>query len=243
MTAPKVFIDIGGHNGGSVAAVFDGGYAFDRAVSVEPDPQMVAILESRFAAEIAAGKYQVAPVGLSDKNGTAQLFGDNTHGSASMIEQKFGDENKGAAREITLIDWPTFVERYQLHGARLWIKVNAEGAEIAIIESILAGGGNPGIESMVIYFDIVKSPFGSWKKWRAMKALRAAGIPFLLAEEVLNKTGPRPRLHNWLSAFPDLKNPPIPADPAPLSKLIRMHYLDWCSAIGIRLDMFKRRAG
>jgi hypothetical protein len=62
-----------------------------------------------------------------------------------------------------------------------------------------------------------------------------------LAEQVLVKHGPRKRLHNWFSAFPELRNPAIASSPAPLSKIVRMHYLDLMSALGIRLTLFKSR--
>lgn len=235
----RIFIDIGAHDGSSVATVLEGGYAFDRILSVEPDPDMVAHLGQRFAREIADGRYAIAPVGLSNRNGAAKLYGDNSTGGASVVEDKFATANR-AARAITLVDWPTLLDQYGLKGARLWIKINAEGAEVPILESIIAEGG-AGIAGLVVYFDIVKAPFGAWAKWRTIAALKKAGIPFALAEDVLIKRGPRPRLHNWLSGFSELKNPPIPPDPPPLAKLIRMHYLDACSAIGIRLDMFKAR--
>jgi FkbM family methyltransferase len=238
--AERVFVDVGAHNGGSIHSVIEGGYTFDRMVSVEPDPEMIAALQTRFAREIADGRYQIAPVGLSDHIGTAQLIGDNSEGGASMIAAKFG-AGAGNVREIKLIDWATFLADYNLRDDRLWVKINAEGAEIAILDSILAEGGK-NIESLVIFFDIVKSPFGAWKKWRVMRDLAHVGIPYLLAENVLIKHGPRKRLNNWLSSFAALKSPPIPADPPPLSKLIRMHYLDACSAVGLRLTLFKRRA-
>jgi FkbM family methyltransferase len=238
--AERIFVDVGAHNGGSIFSVIEGGYTFDRMVSVEPDPDMIAALETRFAKEIAEGRYRIAPVGLSDHAGTAQLMGDNTEGGASMIAAKFG-AGASNVREIKLIDWPTFLRDYNLENSRLWVKINAEGAEIAILDSIIAEGGK-NIESLVIFFDIVKSPFGAWKKWRVMRDLRDAGIPYLLAENVLIKRGPRKRLNNWLSGFAALKSPPIPPDPPPLSKLVRMHYLDAVSALGIRLTLFKRRA-
>ncbi len=238
--APRVFVDVGAHNGGSIFSVIEGGYTFDRMVSVEPDPEMIAALAKRFPKEIAEGRYRIAPVGLSDHIGTAHLMGDNTEGGASMIAAKFG-AGAGNVREIRLIDWPTFLKDYDLQDARLWVKINAEGAEIAILDSIIAEGGK-NIESLVIFFDIVKSPFGAWKKWRVMRDLAHARIPYLLAENVLIKHGPRKRLNNWLSAFAALKSPAIPAEPPPLSKLVRMHYLDAVSALGIRLTLFKRRA-
>lgn len=235
---PLVFVDIGAHDGSSVAAAVEGGYRFDRIVSAEPDPDMIAHLSQRFASLIEAGRYTIAPVGISDHAGAARLFGDNSRGGASIIEGKFAAADRGG-REIQLIDWPRFLADYGLEDARLWVKINAEGAEVAIIDSILAHG-HRNIESLVVYFDIVKSPFGAWAKWRTLRAARKAGLPLLLAEDILVKRGPRPRLHNWFSSFADLKSPPLAPVPAPLSKLVRMHYLDIVSACGIRLDLFKR---
>jgi FkbM family methyltransferase len=233
--AEKVFVDVGGHNGPSVAAALD--YAFDRIVSLEPDPEMVLQLQKRFEAEIAAGKVQIVPFGLSDSCGSAQLYGDNTLGGSSIVSGKF--QGHVSARTINLLDWPTLVARQDLSRADLWIKINAEGAEVDIIRSLISSGARP--KGLVIYFDIVKAPFGAWKKWAAMSAMKRAGLDFTLAEQVLVKHGPRTRLHNWFSAFPELRNPAIASSPAPLSKIVRMHYLDLMSALGIRLTLFKSR--
>ena len=70
------------------------------------------------------------------------------------IAAKFG-AGASNVREIKLIDWPTFLRDYNLENSRLWVKINAEGAEIAILDSIIAEGGK-NIESLVIFFDIVK---------------------------------------------------------------------------------------
>lgn len=231
----KVFIDIGGHDGASVCAALC--YAFDRIVTIEPDADMIKTIETRFPLEIATGRVEIAPYGLSDRCGEAILFGDNTLGGASVVAGKFAHTEH--ARTITLIDWSAFAVRYRLANALLWIKINAEGAEIEIIRSMIAGGAQP--VALVVYFDIVKSPFGAWRKWAAIRAMRRAGVPFSLAEDVLVKRGPRPRLHNWFSSFPGLLDSPIAPSRAPASKLIRMHYLDIVSALGIRLSLFKRR--
>lgn len=236
---PKVFVDVGAHEGFSIATVIEGGYAFDRMISAEPDPDMVAMLKARFAKELADGRYQISTAGISNKSGMATLFGDNLHGSATMLaNKKVSGENR--ARTIELIDWPTFLDRFDLRDARLWVKINTEGAEVAIIESIIAEGGR-NVESLVVYFDIVKVPFGAWKKWRTIRALRKSGIPFFIAEDILVKHAPRPRMHNWLSSFADLRDPPLEPTKPPLRKLVRMHYHDICSALGLRSSLFWKR--
>ena len=61
--APRVFVDVGAHNGGSIHSVVEGGYTFDRMVSVEPDPEMIAKLINLMAVDSAGkgnGMWQIA---------------------------------------------------------------------------------------------------------------------------------------------------------------------------------------
>lgn len=240
MEGDRVFVDIGAHVGGSARRVFDGGYFFDRIISVEPDPDMVRHLEERFASKIAAGQYQVAPVGLSNTVCDAKLYGDNRRGGASLKPTKFSTSNR-SSRSISLIDWNTFVRDYELKNSELFVKINAEGAEVDIIDSMLASE-HRNIASMYIDYDIVKTPFGGWKKWRSMRALRAAGVSFVLKERVGVKNGPRTGLDNWLCAFPQLNEKPVPS--VPTSKLVQVRavYRDVVSACGVRLDVLKPRS-
>lgn len=239
MQGKRVFIDIGAHSGGSANTVMRAGYYFDRIISVEPDPEMVKHLETRFAPQIAEKKYQVAPYGLSKTTREAKLYGDNSRGSASLYAKKFAASNR-AARPISLVDWDTFIRDYELEDAELFVKINAEGAEIDIIDSILASK-HQNITSLYVDYDIVKTPFGGWKKWRSMRALRAAGINFVLKEWVGVKKGPRTGLNNWLCAFPQLNAKVYPSSPTSRFVKIQAAYRDIVSACGVRLDVLKVR--
>lgn len=235
----KVFLDIGAHNGRTAAAVLGGDWPFDRIISVEPDRDMVAVLEARFADHIASGRYRVAPIGLSNGTGSAKLFGDNSGGGASLLSSKFGHDNR-ASRDITLLDWSTFASQYRLDAADLYVKINCEGAEVAIIDSLLDHGAD-NVKSLVVDFDIVKTPFGGWKKWRSVRRLRAAAIPYLLSEEVFFKSPKTGARENWLNSLPDLVDAPTPRIPPPFFRVLRVRYLEVVSALGVRPDLFKRR--
>lgn len=235
----RVFIDVGAHNGATIAMALEGGYPFDRLISAEPDPDMVAHLEQRFSDDVATGRYQVAPVGLGKEVGTARLYGDNSGGGASVIATKFAPDAR-ASREIQIVDWGAFLDRYSLRGAALYVKINAEGAEIDIVDSLLAHDRGE-VQSLVVDYDIIKTPFGGWKKWRSVRALTRSGLTFQRSEDVFPKHGPRPGIHNWLSAIPELVNPPIPQDRPPFKRILRVRYLEVVSALGLRLNLFRRK--
>lgn len=239
MTREKVFVDVGAHNGSTAINVLESDYPFDRIVSVEPDPDMVEFLTKRFEGFIASGQYVVAPAGLSNTAATVKLYGDNTGGGASIVAEKF-PAHRRPEKTISLITWGDFLDQYGLREADLYVKINCEGAEIGIVESMLEhDAGN--IASMVIDYDIIKSPFGGWKKWRSIKALRASPIPFELSERVFVKKSGRPFLDNWLGALRELRDPPLERIPPNGAQVARIKYLEVVSALGIRLDIFKKR--
>lgn len=233
----RVFIDVGAHRGQSAAVALSPDYAFDRVISVEPDPAMVEALTLRFASEIAANRFTVAPFALSDEPGEAVLFGANAGGGASLVKGKFAAHDR-ERQTVPVLDWTAFVSRYDLGRAALYIKINAEGAEVAIIRSILRGPATT-IAAMMIDFDIIKTPFGAWQKWRSVRALRAAGIPFDLAERVMVKRGPRAGLDNWLGDLA-VARVKVARRPTPPMMRARIRYLELVSAVGIRHTLFKR---
>ncbi|MEO1091746.1 MAG: FkbM family methyltransferase [Pseudomonadota bacterium] len=235
----RVFVDVGAHMGSSAALALQPPFRFDRVISVEPDPQMVEVLRERFSAEREAGRYVVAPYGLGERCGEAELFGDNTGGGASLLAQK-SPAAAGEGRRVSLLDWPSFSTRYQLDAAELFVKINAEGAEVPILKSMLASGAR-NVSRLVVDFDVIKVPFGAWQKWRTVRALRRNGIPFDLAEAVLLKRPGRHGLAGWFNSLPGVVETPVPAERASRLKRARMTYLECVSALGIRLDVFKAR--
>ena len=234
----KVFIDIGAHGGSTADAVFSSGLSFDRVISVEPDPEWVSKLSTRFAEKVADGSYLVAPIAISNRNGAMTLYGDNRGGGASLISSKVSSDDRGGI-DVPVVDWPGFIEKYNLSDSDLYIKINCEGGEIMIVDSMLSQGGAQ-IKSMVIDFDIIKTPFGGWKKWSAIRRLKRAGIPYLLSEAVFIKHSGRSVIRNWLCALPEFCSPPEPRDPLNLQQYVRVKYLELVSAIGIKHDFLKK---
>lgn len=237
--ASRIFVDVGAHLGSSAADALDNRYLFDKIISVEPDPFYVDHLMSRFAKEIAHGRYLVAPFGLSDRCGSAPLYGDNSGGGASLHASKFASDCR-KCRNIETVNWDGLIERYDLGDADLYVKINAEGAEIAIIEAILASS-YANIRRLLIDFDIVKTPFGAWAKWEAVRQLRDAEIEFDLVEDIVVKRSSRPGLHNWLMSIPEVAKCPVPPHKPAAHVHLRTRYRELVSAAGIRLDAFKIR--
>lgn len=235
----RVFVDLGAHAGSTVRSVFASRFDFDRVISVEPDPEMVTLLHEQFADKISTGKFIVAPVGVALKRGKLTLFGSNAGGGASLVSAKLPKSQRTGV-SVDVISWGDFLDFYELHSSDLYVKVNCEGGEVEIIGSMVEHNCGQ-IKSMVIDFDIIKSPWGGWQKWSCLRQLRRAGIPYLLSESVFVKGSGRNYIENWLASLKEFSDPPVPRAPVNVHQFSRIKYLEVISALGMRHDFWKRR--
>jgi FkbM family methyltransferase len=235
----KVFVDIGAHTGSSAVEALSKKYNFDRVISVEPDLEMVKILRTKLGDFIREGRYDVAPYGLSHNCRETILFGNNSGGGASLFRNKSRVQSS-ISQKIILRDWTFFVEDYRLANSLLFIKMNCEGAEVEIVNSILSSE-HKNIISMVIDFDIIKVPFGAWKKWNAIRKLRSSNIQFFLSEDIFVKNSSRIAFENWLFSIPEIKNPTQQTVPRNNHQYLRIKWLELCSALGIPEIRFRKK--
>lgn len=236
----RVFVDVGARAGGTAQAVFNSPYTFDRVISVEPDPEMIAKLQGKFASRLSEDSFAVAPYAISTSRGQMTLYGSNTGGGASLVAGKVSKKERADGVSVNTISWGDFLDLYDLHGSELYVKMNCEGGEIDIVKSMIEHDRGQ-IRSMVIDFDIIKSAGGGWKKWASVSALRRAGIPFLLSEKIFVKGAARPRIENWLGGLREFAHPIIERTPVNVQQVVRIKYIEVISACGMKHDFLKRR--
>jgi FkbM family methyltransferase len=189
--ARKIFIDVGGHEGQSARAALDASLAFDEVHSFEPHPVFAAIIRS-----IGDARLHVNEAALSSRNGELRLSGDNTHGGATVLNIA----TRGDVHTVISIDILDYLNQFEETDI-VFIKVNCEGGEVAIIERLCATKARPTIRSIAVDFDVVKSPWGYWKKRATIRMARQAGVPILLYEDVMVKNAGG-GIANWLDLYP-----------------------------------------
>jgi FkbM family methyltransferase len=228
----NILIDVGAHVGETLSVALNGSWAFDRVHSFEPDPTCVLELERRFAALVADGRLTIHPVALGDHFGEVTLAGDNDGGAASVLPGFV----RAAARQIRvpMIDVNAFLDAEIPAEAKLYIKLNCEGGEVAILDRLCERARIDDIVSIMADFDVVRASGGYYEKRRVLAKARARGLSILLAEHVMVGRGDD-RLGNWFAHYPALARgahaPPIRQS---LKRRLRYFARDMRSALGGR---------
>jgi FkbM family methyltransferase len=228
----NVFLDVGGHLGQSIGVALDGTWAFDLVHSFEPDADCVRGIEEKFATDIAAGRLVIHRAALGGQDGEITLLGDNSIGGATTVRGQLRDESR--AQKAPLIDAKRFVETLP-KDARIYIKLNCEGAEVEILNRLCDLADISNIAAIVADFDVVKRGGGYWEKRRTLKKCAARGLPVVLAETVMVGKSHAARLSNWFAHHPALMQGKTQRHPAPQPWKRRVRYAvrDLRSAVGL----------
>jgi hypothetical protein len=189
-------------------------------------------LHERFGPLIAAGRLTIHPVALGAANGEVVLRGDNSGGAASIM----ADYLSIPAREIRvpLRDINEFFDTAIAPEAAVFIKLNCEGGEVAILDRLCERADIANVVSVMADFDVVRRSGGYWEKRRIVKRARTRGLPLLLSEQVMVGRTHVARLGNWFARYPQLA--PEGAAPVslrqPLKRRLRYFIRDLRSALG-----------
>lgn len=214
MAKRAVFLDIGAHWGETLDEVLSPLWRFDAVYAFEPDPECVALLEQRFAGEVASGKLIIVPAALSDRDGEAELFGGNEGGGASLFAEK-ADIDANKHKSVRLLRTRDYFAATFKSDDVILAKLNCEGGEVPILNDLAASGEIHKIARMVVDFDIRKVRGKRALAKQTMQAMRAAGYDrFLLTENVMVGADAQARMRNALAAMPEAAA--FCADPAQL---------------------------
>ena len=187
----KVFLDVGAHDGGTLHAVRDPKYGFDRIYCFEPASSCWPALES-----VADKRVTVCRFGLWNRTGEHTLYDAGSVG-ATVFAEKFRTERAGeSARFVRATDW--FRDNLGAHDA-VFLKLNCEGAEVDIVEDLLESGQLARVRSAMIDPDIRKVKSLAHRERELRDRLAASGLTnYFMEDEVMVGATHRERIQNWL---------------------------------------------
>lgn len=139
----RYFYDIGANQGQTFDwYLLKGKFSDCHVVCFEPSPRHLQILLNKMRS--LQGKFAamtLVPVGLYDYNGIAEFFQKNTHMSDSLF---FDHVNKHVKNippavklEVPVMRLTDFISSHTKDGDEVLLKIDAEGAEFAILEDLL----------------------------------------------------------------------------------------------------------
>jgi FkbM family methyltransferase len=205
VSARSIFLDIGAHWGETLEEALSPLWRFDLVYAFEPDPEAVAVLQSKFVDAIAKGQLIIVAAALSDHAGEATLFGANDGGGASLYAEKT-DIDASRRKPVQLIQARRFFAENLRTDDIILAKLNCEGGEVAILNDLIDGGEIGKLARVVIDFDIRKVRGKRGQAKALMRKMRATGFDrFLLAENVMVGVDARARTRNALAAMPEAR--------------------------------------
>ena len=191
-TGMRVFVDVGAHYGETLRIALNPKWGFDRIHVLEPAGACQSTL-NRFRDP----RVTVHPIALADRNGVAEFHGAGLLGGSLLAEKRqiadAGEIFSEAVRLRRASEW--FSEQLPI-GAEIYIKMNCEGGEVAILDDLLASGLIVQVKSMYVDFDIRKVAGQEWQQERLESDLHAKGVRFISRLEGQGSTA---AIERWLA--------------------------------------------
>ena len=169
----KIFIDIGASYGQSTKVALHPIYGFDSFLLVEPSPECIKVL-TKFRSK----KVKIFQIGLSNRNGDAKFYGSGSLGASIYSDKKF---HEGSTNPIViqLADATDFIIKQTKPDDDLFIKMNCEGGEADILDSLISSKLISRCVSLYIDFDIRKIPSQSSREANIRSDLMNLGVKFM----------------------------------------------------------------
>lgn len=171
----RTFVDIGSHVGQTITEVIHPRWSFDRIHAIEPMPAQLQVLHWLFRGHPRVRLHGLA---LTDGiDGSVPMYGTNTELEASLYATKV-DVDPAVITRVPAVDaawW--FATQLDVPG-EVYVNLNAEGAEIDVIDSLERGGQLKRITALLIDFDCVKVLGHEREEKRIRQTLEYAGVRY-----------------------------------------------------------------
>lgn len=184
-----IFVDVGAHEGQTLAEVTKAAYGFDMVVAFEPSRRHADDLAARFP------NVHVVNAALSDGAAFSDLYGTNDIGEASLFPSK-NDVDATVSQCCMVLDAAQALTEI---GGPMLLKLNCEGSEVNILRSLIKAGVLGLVHDVMIDFDIRKVPGREHEEQDVLQELRDAGFSrFSLCDNVMRGATHQDRIANWL---------------------------------------------
>ena len=175
----KVFIDVGGYHGESSLAALDPIFGFDRIFCFEPVPSCADIIRRR----IADKRFVLVQACLSNQHGSIAIHNPGTV-AASVYDDAPPFEGTAPPLTVAVIEASKFFRTFVNSGDRVWMKLNCEGSECDVLESLLDGRACDEISNVLVDFDARKIPSQRHRVSAIQERLLEEGLPHSFPEDV-----------------------------------------------------------
>jgi len=175
----RIFIDVGGYHGESSLAALDPIFGFDRIYCFEPVPSCAHIIRQR----IVDKRFVLVQACLSNQCGNITIHNPGTVAASVYIDAP-PYEGTALPEKAHTIEASTFFHTFVHSGDNVWMKLNCEGSECDVLESLLNGGVCDELRNVLVDFDAQKIPSQRHRVSAIQQRLREESLPHSYPEDV-----------------------------------------------------------
>ena len=168
----KIFIDVGASFGQTCEIALNPKYGFDEIFLIEPATECMKRLNS-----FKSKKISIFQIALSNTNSESLLFGSGSLGASLYPDKKYWHGSL-EPKIVKVLDASEFINSNFRKTDLIYLKLNCEGGEANILESLLDTNSITRIKELYVDFDIKKIPSQSHREPLIKERLKASGIVF-----------------------------------------------------------------
>ncbi len=175
----KIFVDVGGYHGESSLAALDPIFGFDRIFCFEPVASCAEIIRRR----IVDTRFILVQACLSNFAGNVTIHNPGTLG-ASVYSDAPAYQGAAPPETALAIDASHFFGSFVSSLDHVWLKLNCEGAECDVLESLMSAQLRAPIRNVLVDFDARKIPSQSHRVSALQRRLVEENVPHSFPEDV-----------------------------------------------------------
>lgn len=186
----RVFLDVGGHLGETLAEALDPKWRFDRIIVFEPASPCWPLLEA-----LADDRVQICRFGLWSHDATMALHDPGTIGASVASEKAITQ----MVEECRFLDAAAWFRANVARADTVFCKLNCEGAECDVLDRLLDEGELTKIDHLLVHFDVKKVPSLAHRAGPTSERLDVSGVSWREAQSILFGRSHAKKTANWLA--------------------------------------------
>ena len=186
----RVFLDVGGHLGETLAEVVDPKWRFDRIVVFEPASACWPALEA-----LGDDRVELCRFGLWREDAAMVLHDPGAIGASVAPEKAITH----LSEDCQFVDAAKWFEANVSQDDTVFCKLNCEGAECDVLDRLLDTGQHSKIDHLLVHFDVQKVPSLAHRAAPTARRLDVSGVSWLEARKIMFGRSHAKKTANWLA--------------------------------------------
>lgn len=150
----KVLIDCGASDGAAIKDLENNYGSFEKIYAIEPNSECIVELE-----KLTNKSINIIQKLVCTKKGMQKLFiGDHFIESSMFVEKTTGNLKEDKYIEVECLDFDDWIKKNINQDDEVVCKMDIEGAEFDVLESILNRGGSKYIDFMLVEWHVSRLP-------------------------------------------------------------------------------------